>query len=126
MNLGERVKQERLARKWTQAHLAERAGLSQQALAVLENRDSRTSDRAVELADALQVSLRWLLTGQGRPDDLDWPFRRVDRARWDRCDDIDRGYVQAAVNRALDDCEKSRPPFDADVASSKSHSAEAA
>lgn len=125
MNLGGRVKQERLARVWTQAHLAELAGLSQQALAGLESRDSRTSDRAVELADALQVSLRWLLTGQGRRDDQDWPFRRVDRARWDRCDDEDRGYVQAAINRALDECESSRP-FVTETASSKGPSAAAA
>ena len=57
----------------------------------------------------LGVSLRWLLTGIGRQDDPDWPFPRVARARWDACDDTDRGYVQAAVNKALDECEAARP-----------------
>ncbi len=115
MNLGGRVKQERETRGWSQPQLASRiSGLSQQALAALESRDSKTSEFAVGLADALGVSLRWLISGDGRKDDTDWPFARVQRARWDACDDVDRGYVQAAINKALDECEASRPFVDSE------------
>ena len=83
-------------------------GLSQQSLSNLISRDSATSEYAVRIADRLGVSVRWLLDGIGRKDDSDWPFRRVDISRWHGCDDEDRGYVQAAINKALDDCEASR------------------
>lgn len=113
--MGKRIETERLGRGWTQGKLVELvgngagAGLSQQALDRLEKRDSDKSEHAVGIADALGVSLRWLLTGTGRKDDKDWPFQRVSRARWDACDDVDRGYIQAAANRALDECESNRP-----------------
>ena len=118
MNLGGRVAQERKARGLTQQQLAdkvsprvvgdEKGGLTQQALDRLEKRDSNKSEFAVGLADALGVSLRWLLTGAGNKAEGDWPFPRVQRGRWDACDDQDRGYVQAAMNRALDECEAMR------------------
>ena len=115
MGMGKRIEAERNARGWTQGKLAELVNngpdekLSQQALDRLEKRDSDKSEFAVQIADALGVSLRWLLSGTGRKDDRDWPFSRVSRSRWDACDDTDRGYVQAAVNRALDECESNRP-----------------
>lgn len=108
MNLGGRVKQERERLKLSQPQLSEKVKMSQQRLGALESRDSKTSDCAGALADALGVSLRWLLTGEGRPTDKDWPFDRVRRARWDACDDADRGYVQGAVNKALEECELNR------------------
>ena len=110
MSLGKRVEDRRKELGWTQPQLAVKvAGLSQQALDRLEKRDSKTSEHAVALAEALSVSLRWLLTGEGRSTDADWPFPRVMRSRWDACDDTDRGYVQAAINKALDECEAQRP-----------------
>ena len=109
MNLGGRVKQERERLKLSQPQLAAKVdNMTQQALGALESRDSKTSDKAPALADALGVSLRWLLTGEGRSTDRDWPFDRVKRGRWDDCDDTDRGYVQSAVNKALDECEAAR------------------
>lgn len=117
MALGKRVQHLREERGWKQAHLCALVNaklsddeklLTQQALSNLESRDSATSEAAPYLAEVFGVSLRWLLCGKGRSDDTDWPFRRVDRARWDACGDEDRGYVQAAVNRALDECEASR------------------
>lgn len=59
----------------------------------------------MQLADALGLSIRWLITGRGRKTEKDWPFDRVDRSRWDATSDEDRGYLQAAMNRALDECE---------------------
>lgn len=97
--------------KLEQAEVCARVpGLSQQALSNLETRDSKTSEFAIRIADALGVSPRWLLDGTGRHDDVDWPFKRVKRARWDACDDNDRGYVEAALSRALEDCEAARGP----------------
>lgn len=109
MALGARIREAREALNWDQSALCSRVpGLSQQALSNLETRDSKTSEFAIRIADALGVSIRWLLDGAGRMHDRDWPMARVDRARWDACDDTDRGYVQAAMNRALDECERAR------------------
>ena len=57
MNLGGRVKQERERLKMSQPQLSEKVKMSQQRLGALESRDSKTSDCAVALADALGVSL---------------------------------------------------------------------
>lgn len=117
MALGRRIKEAREARNLEQQELCDLVNarlspadkpLTQPALSALEVRDSRTAESAPYIADALQVGLRWLLTGQGSRDDADWPFARVRRARWDSCNQEDRGYVQAAINRALDECEAAR------------------
>lgn len=110
MAMGKRLRELRIARNLSQpkVELDLNGAVSQGALSALESRDSKSSEFAPVLADYYQVSLRWLLTGQGRPEDTDWPFPRVDRSRWDACNDTDRGYVQAAINGALDECEKNR------------------
>lgn len=103
---------------WTHGDVCERVniglpegkGLKQQTLSVLEIRDSRSSEFACRIADALGVSVRWLMDGVGNPTETDWPFNRVNRGRWDACNLEDRAYVQAAINRALDDCEAGRAP----------------
>ncbi len=111
MGMGKRIEGERKALGWTQAQLAHKVdpdNFSQQALDRLEKRDSDTSKFVVQIANALGVNLRWLLTGNGRKDEPEWPFPRVRRDRWDACDEGDRGYVQAAMNKALEDCEAAR------------------
>lgn len=108
-HLGARLKEARKARGMEQTELAALVpGLTNQSISNLERRNSRTSEHAVQIADALRISLRWLLSGQGSRDDLEWPFPRVERSRWDACSEGDRGYVQAAINRALDECEADR------------------
>ena len=108
MNIGGRVRIAREARGLTQPQLAEMTAgaISQQALSALEKRDSKSSQAAAELADALKVSLRWLLTGQGRMDDPDWPFPMIDRSTWDALSDMHRGYVQSEMRRAIAECTK--------------------
>ena len=65
MGLGARTAAERKRRNWTQKQLCDRVpGLEQQALDRLEKRDSSRSAFAVGIADALQVPLRWLLSGE--------------------------------------------------------------
>ncbi len=110
MSLGARIKEVRESLGWQQEDLAAKVpGLTQPALSALEVRDSKSSQFAFQIAEALGVSARWLMTGAGRKDDVDWPFPRVRRERWDLCNDVDRGYVQAAINKALDECEAQRP-----------------
>jgi len=112
MALGKRIEEELARRGWKQADLSAKvAGLSQQAISNLITRDSATSEFAIRIADAFGVSIRWLLDGQGRRDERDWPFPRVDRTRWDECDDSERGYIESAMNQALRDCEAARPGF---------------
>lgn len=117
MALGRRIKEAREARNLEQQELCDLVNarlspadkpLTQPALSALEVRDSRTAESAPYIADALKINLRWLLTGQGARDEAEWPFTRVSKHRWDACGPEDRGYVQAAINRALDECEASR------------------
>lgn len=109
MALGKRIEEELGRQGWKQSDLASRVpGLSQQAISNLITRDSATSEFAIRIADAFGVSVRWLLDGVGRREDSDWPFRRVSRERWDACDDGERGYIEAAMNLALKECEAAR------------------
>jgi transcriptional regulator with XRE-family HTH domain len=109
MALGARIKEARGDLGWDQAALCARVhGLTQQALSNLETRDSKTSEFAIRIADALGVSIRWLLDGAGRKGDRDWPFARVERSRWDACSPEDRGFVEGAISRALEECERAR------------------
>jgi len=63
---------------------------------------------AVNAQRLFGCNVLWVLDGAEPQAVGGWPFPRVDRARWDACDDTDRGYVQSAMNRALDECEALR------------------
>lgn len=67
MNLGGRIKQVREELRWSQEELARRAGMPgrQQTIQALEMRDSKRSDYAAVLCNALGVNLQWALTGDG-------------------------------------------------------------
>src|SRR5690554_1187631 len=65
MALGKRLKEARTQADLTQGQLAERVGMTQAAIGALETRDSQRSSKAAELADALGVSLLWLVSGKG-------------------------------------------------------------
>lgn len=66
MALGSRVKQIREAKQLSQAQLADKVGLSQTAIHLMEQRDSTSSKFLVELAQALNVSPEWLKTGSDK------------------------------------------------------------
>lgn len=64
--LGERVKFARLNHvKLTQMELADRSGMSKSLISALENGQRKQPGNAIALADALEVSVRWLMTGTG-------------------------------------------------------------
>lgn len=71
--LGQRVRQARQAKKWTQAELAKRAGVSLRFLVDLEGGNGNISVmRLSEIAEALSVSLVTLFAGLGAiRDDAD-------------------------------------------------------
>lgn len=66
MAFGKRLKQARELRNVSQTELAQNIqGLSQQAIANAENRDSDSNKFLFHIADALRVDPRWLATGSG-------------------------------------------------------------
>jgi transcriptional regulator with XRE-family HTH domain len=69
MALGKRVKEARDAAKFSQAQLAEKVGISQAAIHLLEQRDSESSKFLAELARALDVTPDWLKDGRGATND---------------------------------------------------------
>lgn len=74
MGLGARTEAERKRRNWTQQQLCDLVpGLEQQALDRLEKRDSKRSSFALGIADALKVSVRWLLSGEDHLPELPTP-----------------------------------------------------
>lgn len=107
MALGRRIK-EALGDREQKVLVASIDGLTQQTLSNLITRDSKTSEFAIRIADRLGVSVRWLLDGTGRMLDPEWPFRLIDRRRWDACDDVERGFVQSRMDAALCECEARR------------------
>lgn len=62
--LGGRIAFARKAQKLTQAELAKLAGIGQSSIALLESGSTKTPQRGLEIAQALQVSLEWLLHGE--------------------------------------------------------------
>ena len=67
MEMGTRLRIAREAKDWSQSELARRAGVDQTTISSLELKKSTVSraDVLFMLADALQVSPRWLATGVG-------------------------------------------------------------
>ncbi len=90
------------------AGVQKRMGESAQTMNNWRNRSGLSKQGALKAQELFGCSANWLLDGEGPESSGDWPFPRVDRARWLACGPEDRGYVQAAINRALDECEASR------------------
>ncbi len=69
MELKDRLKKARKARKMSQVRLAEVTGLDQTTISNLETGKVQSTSKVVEIAHELQVSSRWLATGEGDMDD---------------------------------------------------------
>lgn len=65
MSLQLRLKQRREELGYSQAQVAKLAGLSQPSYGDLENGKTQNSRKLVQIANALKVSPKWLLTGEG-------------------------------------------------------------
>jgi len=61
----DRLRHIRLQRRYTQAELAQRAGLSQSAVASYESGERQSSRAIFKLATALGIEAQWLNTGKG-------------------------------------------------------------
>lgn len=107
-------RRKRKLRQLSEAHgldaLAEAAGLKGpesldqilKGVLLPKKTDGTQSPRSLGDDSARKIELA-LNLGRGWFDE-DWPFPMVDRTRWERLTPELRGYVQAAVIRALDEC----------------------
>ncbi|PRP68724.1 hypothetical protein BUE93_20895 [Chromobacterium amazonense] len=62
---GDRIRAERLRRKWRQIDLARKARISRGLVGDLENDRNRDTTRILDVARALNVNPTWLETGKG-------------------------------------------------------------
>lgn len=65
MNMGKRLAECLKAPGWDQTRLAAESGVGQQTISIIIKRDSKRSEHAPALANALGVDINWLLTGKG-------------------------------------------------------------
>lgn len=63
--LGDRVRQLRKERGWTQTQLAKRAKVPQSSVSTMETGNQKGSPHIVQIAIALEVSVYWLVSGRG-------------------------------------------------------------
>jgi transcriptional regulator with XRE-family HTH domain len=102
--MGERIKSRRKELGLTQAQLAKLVHLDQSSVSDIERKGVVPSAETLyAIATAVERSVDYLLTGV---DNAAWPFALVDRARYERLTAEQRGYVQKAMNAALDECEQ--------------------
>lgn len=71
MAFGHRVRDTRIEKGMTQQQLADTVGVNQPVIGSIESRDSETSKHASKIADALSVSLDWLLSGKGGKSNIE-------------------------------------------------------
>ena len=80
MELKDRLKQARAAKKLSQARLAEIVGVSQASIMYIENGRNKGSTKIIDIAKALDVSPDWLLHGKelGNAEILDTKINEWD------------------------------------------------
>lgn len=71
MSLGQRIRSRREEKRWSQAELAKAAGTSQQTVNRLELGETEHSKALDGIAEALGVSRKWLLFGDGSATSVD-------------------------------------------------------
>lgn len=92
--VGDKIRDARTAKKLTQENLAEQTNLSVTHISAIENASSKFSvDALVEISEALNISIDWLLLG----------------------DDGNNLYIEHQVNRVLFDCSEREIRFLLDV-----------
>lgn len=105
--LGDRIKQARKHFKMTEKSLAEKIGITQQAIHVIE-RDNIKSKYLVEIADVLDVSINWLLFGgQSLQDEIESRNKRIAQkisiiGKWCDMKNIDKAIEKSVMKHVVD------------------------
>lgn len=110
--LRDRVRQAEEA-GFTQAAMARACKISSSAVAQWKSGDSYAlkAANATALAKLTGWSVLWWATGTGPKESNEaprnpWPFAMVDQARFDSLGERAKGFVEAALSRAIDDAER--------------------
>lgn len=112
---GARMHEARTRAQKTQVQAAKALGVGQSTIVDAE-RVALGVPWVVAAARLYGVSVEWLALGEGSPDDpyvgssasTAWPFQFVDAARWAQCSPAERGFIESAMMRALEECEQRR------------------
>jgi len=122
---GDRLRHARKAQGWTQKALGEASGLSQSAIGNYESGQRYSSRALLRLAAALNVSPRWLDSGQG-PMQEDggpaapgagptgagcasgaWPFLQIPYGHYQGLAPRDKRLLERTVQAFIDSCRAS-------------------
>lgn len=71
--LATRLREARAAKRWTQAELAQKAGVHKNSVQRWESGETPLDAQLRAAAQALEVSMRWLETGEGEPTARSFP-----------------------------------------------------
>ncbi|MEM7927548.1 helix-turn-helix domain-containing protein, partial [Morganella morganii] len=99
----DRIKQARLAKKMTQAELAEKVGVTPQSVQQWESVTEPKKNRVVIIAEILGVDANWLLFGSDTRDGIpvkDFKPREV--AEWDSSTPLDDDEVEVPYYKSIE------------------------
>lgn len=99
----DRIKQARLAKKMTQAELAEKVGVTPQSVQQWESVTEPKKNRVVKIAEILGVEANWLLFGSDNRDGIpvkDFKPREV--AEWDSSTPLDDDEVEVPYYKSIE------------------------
>lgn len=99
----DRIKQARLAKKMTQAELAEKVGVTPQSVQQWESVTEPKKNRVVKIAEILGVEANWLLFGSDTRDGIpvkDFNPREV--AEWDSSTPLDDDEVEVPYYKSIE------------------------
>ncbi|EKQ1113548.1 helix-turn-helix transcriptional regulator [Morganella morganii] len=99
----DRIKQARLAKKMTQAELAEKVGVTPQSVQQWESVTEPKKNRVVKIAEILGVEANWLLFGSDTRDGIpvkDFKPREV--AEWDSSTPLDDDEVEVPYYKSIE------------------------
>lgn len=118
--LGEQAKAFRESKGWNSTRMAKEVKTSRQNIESLELEGNRIPKYIGDLAVAMGRSVDDMLveaelappqlTRRAALDQAQWPLQMVERDRYEKLDDVEKGYVQAEMSRAIRDCEERRKP----------------
>jgi transcriptional regulator with XRE-family HTH domain len=114
--LADRTKEARMALGYSQEQLADRAGVSQGTIGNIESGFRKNPRELLAIANALGVRPEWLKDGKGEMSALPsgpivgqaWPFEKISPERWAQLTERDKGEVEAAARKCIEDIERAR------------------